>query len=77
MKKWVQNYLVFTIMLPLGLFQAVSGLLMWLVIPQGGYQGGRGVASTEVAFLLVMLIIHIILHWKWIVHMTKKVFSSG
>lgn len=94
MKQWVQKYIVFTIMLPLGLFQAVSGLLMWLVIPQGGYQGGRGVASTEATFLwdrhtwidlhdwvavalLVMLIIHFILHWKWIVHMTKKVFSSG
>jgi len=30
---------------------------------------------TAVA-LLAMLIIHLILHWKWIVYMTKKSFSS-
>jgi hypothetical protein len=88
MKKWLQNYVLFVIMFLLALFQAISGLLMWLVIPQGGYQGGRGVAAdttfiwdrhtwidlhdwTAVA-LLVMVIIHLILHWKWIIYMTKK-----
>jgi hypothetical protein len=88
MKKWLQNYVLFVIMFLLALFQAISGLLMWLVIPQGGYQGGRGTVAdatfiwerhtwidlhdwTAVA-LLVMVIIHLILHWKWIVYMTKK-----
>ena len=26
--------------------------------------------------LLVVLVIHLILHWKWIVYMTKKVFKG-
>ena len=89
MKKWIQNYLLFVIMFLLALFQAVSGLLLWLVIPGGGYQGGRGITTGEAAFiwdrqtwinlhdwtavaLLALVIIHLILHWKWIVYMTKK-----
>jgi hypothetical protein len=93
MKKWIQNYTLFIIMFLLALFQAVSGFLMWLVIPHGaGYRGGRGLELVDNTFiwsrdtwidlhdwtavaLLVMLIIHLILHWKWIVYMTKKAFS--
>ena len=92
MKKWLQNYIVFALMLLLGLFQAVSGFLMWLVVPSGGYRGGRGIESTEAismwdrhtwinlhdwvaVSLLVLVVIHIILHWKWIIYTTKKAFS--
>ncbi len=94
MKKWVQNYILFIIMFLLALFQAVSGFLMWLVIPGGGggYQGGRGAELTGADFLwprhtwidlhdwtavalVVMVIVHLILHWKWIIYTTKKSFS--
>ena len=45
----------------LAIFQAVSGLLMWLVIPRGGegYQGGRGAELAEPTLL-------------WSRHTTKK-----
>ena len=94
MRKWVQNYVLFIIMFLLALFQAVSGFLMWLVIPGGGgFRGGRGVELADSTFLwerhtwidlhdwvavalVIMLIIHLILHWKWIVYMTKKAFSA-
>jgi hypothetical protein len=94
MKKWVQNYVLFIIMFLLALFQAVSGFLLWLVIPGGGgYRGGRGVELTGSAFLwprhtwinlhdwvavalVVMVIIHLILHWKWILYTTKKSFGN-
>ena len=95
MKKWVQNYILFSIMFLLALFQAVSGIVLWFVLSSGGngYQGGRGVEAAESAFLwtrhtwidlhdwtavalLVMVIIHLILHWKWIVYMTRKAFSG-
>jgi hypothetical protein len=92
MKKWATNYILFILMLLLALFQAVSGFLLWLVIPHGqGYRGGRGLELTSsflwprdtwidihdwtAVALLVMVIIHLILHWKWIVYTTKKVFS--
>jgi hypothetical protein len=94
MKKWVQNYILFIIMFLLALLQAVSGFLLWLVIPGGqGYRGGRGVELADSTFLwsrhtwidlhdwvavalVVMVIVHLILHWKWIVYMTKKSFSN-
>jgi len=53
----------------------------------GGYMGGRGVAAQATFLwerhtwidlhnwvavaLVVMVVIHVILHWKWIVYMTK------
>jgi hypothetical protein len=90
MKQWARNYILFIIMFLLGIFQAVSGFVLWLVIPHGqGYRGGRGLDLVFDSFvwsrdtwmdlhdwtavaLLVMLIIHLVLHWKWIIYMTKK-----
>jgi hypothetical protein len=74
----------------LAFFQALSGFVLWLVLPHGqGYRGGRGLELGDNTFiwqrdtwidlhdwtavaLLVMVIIHLILHWKWIVYMTRK-----
>ncbi len=92
MRKWVQNYLLFIVLFLLALFQAVTGFLLWLAMPGGGYRGGRGIESADTLFLwsrntwinlhdwtavalLVIVIIHIILHWKWILYTTKKAFS--
>jgi hypothetical protein len=93
MKKWVQNYVLFIIMFMLALTQAVSGFLLWLAIPGGGYRGGRGADLVDSTFLswsrhnwidlhdwvavalVVMVIIHLILHWKWIIYTTKKSLS--
>ena len=73
----------------LGLLQAVSGFILWLVLPRGGgYRGGRGL-TTEASFLwtretwitlhdwvgvalVVVVLLHLVLHWHWIVYMTKK-----
>jgi len=89
MKKWVQNYILFVLMFLLGLFQAVNGFLLWLVIPGGGYRGGRGLTGDESIFiwnrqtwvdihhwtavaLIVLVAVHLILHWKWILFTTRK-----
>jgi hypothetical protein len=86
MNKWLNRYVLFVIMFLLALCQAISGLLLWLVIPAGGYQGGRGVAAKFIwdkhtwinlhewiaVALLIMVIIHLIIHWKWIVYTTRK-----
>jgi cytochrome b561 len=87
MKKWIKNYILFVLLLLCGFVQAVSGFLLWLIIP-GGHRGlSRSGQITEVLWsrytwieihdwvavaLLVLVIIHIILHWKWIIFMTKK-----
>lgn len=89
MRKATRNYIIFFIMVLLALFEAVSGFVLWFVLPRGGegYMGGRGEAA-QAAFLwerhtwldlhnwvavalVVLVVIHVILHWKWIIYMTK------
>jgi len=89
LRKKTQNYILFVILFFLGLFQAVSGFIMWLALPHSG--GGRGGGDTfwslardtwrdlhdwVAVALLVIIIIHLILHWKWIVYMTKSYFRE-
>ena len=89
MRKATRNYLVGIFMFLLALFEGVSGLVLWLVLPKGGgYRGNRG-PLAEATFLwsrdtwidlhdwvgvalAVIVVIHVILHWNWIVHMTKR-----
>ena len=85
MRKATRNYLLVLIMFLLALFQAVSGFVLWFVLPRGGRGGGL---DAEITFLwsrdtwiylhtwvavalLVMLVLHLVLHWKWIVQTTK------
>jgi hypothetical protein len=93
MRKATRNYILFFILFLLGLFQAMSGFILWFGLARGGGQGrgwGGGTATTFWSLsrhtwtdvhswvalaLLVMIIIHIILHWHWIVRMTKSYFK--
>ncbi len=88
MRKVTIHYVLFIVMLVLGLFQALSGFIMWFVLPRGGLGRGAG-GSGDATFwslsrhnwadlhdwaavvLLVVVIIHVVLHWKWIVRMTR------
>jgi len=90
MKRWLKNYILFVILLLLGFIQAISGFLLWLVIPGGhrGFGTGRLIGDflwsrytwieihdwTAVA-LVIVVIIHIIIHWKWILYMTKRMIG--
>ncbi len=95
MRKATQNYILFILLFLLGLFQAVSGFVMWLALPRGGEGGGRGAGADGATFwalshdtwedlhdwvavaLLVVVILHIILNWKWIFYMTKSYFRRA
>jgi hypothetical protein len=88
-RKATRNYSLAVVMFLLGLFEVVSGLVLWLVLPRGsGYMGGRGLASgasflwsrdawldlhiwVGVA-LVIMVVVHLLLHWRWIVSVTKR-----
>ena len=89
MRKATRNYIIFISLFLLGLFQAISGFIMWLVLPSGqGYQGGKGSAVPEVFIwdrhtwinlhdwvavaLLVLVVIHLIFHWRWILYHTRR-----
>jgi len=94
MRKKTQNYILFVFLFFLGLFEAISGFVLWLALPCGGGGGGRGRYDNGATFwslsrntwtalhnwvavaLLAIVIIHIILHWKWIVYMTKSYFQK-
>jgi ABC-type dipeptide/oligopeptide/nickel transport system permease subunit len=91
-RKATRNYVLALLMALLALFQAVSGFVLWLVLP-GGYMGGRGAAVGRGTFLwsratwlnlhdwtavalVVIVVVHVILHWGWIVRMTRSYFSQ-
>jgi membrane protein implicated in regulation of membrane protease activity len=79
MRKQTQMYVIFAIMLILGLFQLLSGFLMWSGInllaltrqELGDLHNGASVA------LVVVIIIHLVLNWKWIVSVTKSYFNNS
>ena len=52
MRKWLQNYILFVCLFLLGLFQALTGFVLWLVLPHGqGYRGGRGLELVDNTFI--------------------------
>ncbi len=75
------------------LVEVVSGFVLWLVLPQGGYQGGRNVASAQSFilsrsdwltlhdwFAVVMVLgvlLHLALHWQWIVCMVRNMWREA
>jgi hypothetical protein len=87
-RKSTRNYILALVMVLLALFQAVSGFVLWVVLPRGGYMGGRGADGTflwsrdswidlhdwTAVALAVIVVIHVILHWGWIVRMTRSYF---
>lgn len=74
-----------------GLVTALSGIY-FLFLPVGGYQGGRNPLYGVTIFferhtwsdihiwasvlILALVLLHIPLHWEWIVKMTKSGFRS-
>jgi len=94
MGKSTRNYIVGIIMFLLAAFEAVSGFVLWLVLPTGGkgYMGGRGGGSIAAGTflwprdtwldlhnwvgvaLVVIVVLHLVLHRRWIVHTTKAFF---
>lgn len=84
MRKATRNYLIALVMGLLGLIQMVSGFVLWLVLPHGGRGGDTFLWLRDVwltmhnraaLLLAAIVIVHIILHWGWIVRMTKSYFK--
>jgi ABC-type dipeptide/oligopeptide/nickel transport system permease subunit len=90
-RKATRNFILALVMALLALFQAISGFVLWVVLPRGdGYQGGRGEIGTflwtrnewidlhdwTAVALAVIVLVHIILHWGWIARMTRSYFRQ-
>ena len=87
------NFLVDAIIALAFLGDAVSGLILWLVLPSGGYQGGRGVDTLRVFLfergvwremhnwlavtIMAGIALHIVLHWDWIVCTARRMWRDA
>jgi len=87
-KKVTQNYILVALLFLGSLVEAVSGFVLWFVLPHVG--GGGRFRGAEREFwgvsremwvdmhdwaavaLIVIVVVHIIMHWPWIVRMTKR-----
>lgn len=82
------NYFVDILALISFLITGITGLIIFFFLPggirQGGYQEFLGITKvTFVQFhnysgilMVVLVLIHFILHWDWIVCMTKNLFKK-
>ncbi len=81
------NWLIDTTLFISGFFAILSGIY-FLFLPVGGYQGGRNpfynikvlfdrhtwedIHMWTGIFMIGFAIIHLLIHWRWIVNMIKK-----
>ena len=75
------------------LVEVVSGFVLWLVLPHGGYQGGRNPLYGQTFILsrngwltlhdwfalatILGVLAHLALHWRWIYHMLRGVWREA
>jgi membrane protein implicated in regulation of membrane protease activity len=78
MGKSVRNYWVDVLMGLLALALGTSAFLLWVVLPQG-YFGARllwlSIHKWTGLALSVTVVLHLVLHWKWLVRMTRRALS--
>ena len=76
------RFFVVVILFILALFQAMTGLIMWLAFPENSENGHDAVEATFWSLsqhawavphrwvaiaLLAVIIIHLVINWKWLV----------
>jgi hypothetical protein len=87
MKKGIYLFSLVAFLMLSGLIETVSGFVLWLVLPSGG--GKRAVEVSYLGFtrhtwidihdwvaiaLTAVVVIHLMVHWKWILRMIKQLF---
>lgn len=70
-----RNYVLDVLMALLALALAVSAFLLWVVLPQG-YFAARllwlSIHKWTGLALSVTVVLHVLLHWRWLVRMTRR-----
>lgn len=79
-------YVVFVLLVVIGIITYVSGFVLWLILPRGQIRSRLAIENTFLGLnrsswedvhiissilLLVLTLIHLILNWSWIKNVTK------
>jgi hypothetical protein len=62
----------------LALLLAISSLLLWVVFPRGYYPSRAlwvAIHKWGGLALGIVALVHVLLHWRWLVRMTRRVFE--
>ena len=80
------KYIVDMFMFLVFLIVALSGFILWLILPKGSGNSLFLILTrnewifvhnwSSVIFILLLLI-HLILNWNWIILVTKSLFENG
>ena len=81
-----RNYWIDFVMFVLIAIASLTGLVLFIILPSGrrsGWQTFLGIAKETWVdihtwaglIFIIVVILHLILHWKWIVVMTKNLFK--
>ena len=79
MKRCWINYAIDVLLFLTGLTLAISSLLIWVVFPKGyNPQWLLWIAIHKWSgFALgIEVLLHIVLHWRWLVTMTVRIFGG-
>ncbi len=78
MGKSTGNYLLDLAMGLLALVVGVSALLLWVVLPQGYFPSRLlwlDIHKWSGLVLSLAVLLHVVLHWKWLVRMTRRMLG--
>jgi hypothetical protein len=80
MRRATWNYVVDMILLLLTAVEALSVVMLWLVLPQGFFPSRLlwlDIHKWVGLALTVAVIVHLILHWRWLWTTTRRRFGAG
>lgn len=88
MKKSTYLFILAILLTMIGIVEAVSGFVIWFAFPSGGGRGNLDLSYLGLSHhswldihdfgaiaLTILVVIHLLLHWKWVLNMTKSNFS--
>ncbi len=79
-RRAVWLYVVDVLMVAASLVMTLSWVLLWFVFPRGFYparEAWLGVHKYSGLVLTLLVGVHGVLHWRWLVRMTGRVLRGG
>ncbi|MEM4153001.1 MAG: DUF4405 domain-containing protein [Candidatus Pacearchaeota archaeon] len=89
MEKVKLNYIIDFLMAIFFIITAITSLVIFFFLPSGIPHGGNqmflgitkrewlSVHNNSGIIFIVLVIVHFILHWNWIISMTKNIFHKS